>query len=117
MSNANIREFADLPVARVKLKRVQIKPDWKPHVTFHAQIRYVERVLNVDMQEVLDAMQTDAVKRAIVFGAGSVKLSNGAKICIENGKVVTVLTANMRPKRVNIVQSKRAERLAQEIEA
>lgn len=99
----------------VKIKNVQLKSGWLPHVTRHAILRYLDRVWDIPEDKLLAPMQTDSVRRAIVFGAGKIKLEN-CHLVIDQGRIVTVLGKNMRPHRKSAKQSKRAERLMLEAE-
>ena len=92
---------------RVRLVRIRVKDDWKPKITDHALLRFIERVDGVNIEAARLRMQTDGLRRAIAVGAGSHTVE-GVKLIIVNGKVVTALTANMRPKR----ETKEADRAA-----
>lgn len=101
---------------KTRLVNVRIKDGWKPKITDHALVRFLERVYGVDVEQVRATMQTDAVRKAVVFGSHSVKTIDGTLI-IKGGAVVTFLDKDMRPKKSTVYASKRAERLMQEASA
>lgn len=105
--------MSDRRIHRVTIGKVRIKPDWKPEITHHAVLRFLERVRGIDIEAVRDEIRTETLKQAIVFGAGHVKRDD-CVLVIESGKVITVLDKGMRPKDRNRHASKRAQRLMQE---
>lgn len=61
-------------------------------VTEHALLRYVERVLGVDLQEIEDAILTDSVREIIEFSGGDCRIKSGGMILVvKNRCVVSVL--------------------------
>ena len=98
-------------VFKVRLVKIRIKEDWQPDITMHALLRYIERVEGVDIEAIRAKMSTQALRRAIAVGAGSVKLGD-YRLIIKGRSVVTVLTPRMRPKE----ETKRQDREAHERE-
>lgn len=86
-----------MDVFAVRIRNVRIKPDWKPVISAHAVLRFMERVHGVDLESIRDEMRSHAVKQAIVFGAGYVERSD-CTLVIDGNTVVTVLDKGMRPK-------------------
>lgn len=60
-------------------------------VTSHAVSRYRKRVEAVTHDEAVAVMDTPFIRRAIEFGAKTVKLGTGYRLIIADGKVVTVM--------------------------
>lgn len=60
-------------------------------VTAHAFIRYQERIANVDIHSITQALDTPAVRTAIAFGAPYVRLGSGHRIVLEGDRIVTIL--------------------------
>lgn len=102
---------------KVRLVNVTVKNDWQPHVTRHALIRYLERVHGISERSLLSAFDSNAIRRAIVFGATYAQIKGG-KVVIQGSSIVTVLPNAMarKNKRLNKqrAQAARAERLATE---
>lgn len=70
------------------------------HVTNHAILRYQERVESIPMEAVKARLSTTGIRAAIAFGVRIIRLGCGAQLIIEEGRIVTVLAAHQRPKRV-----------------
>lgn len=62
-----------------------------PQVTDHAVLRYMERVLGIDVSalraEILPPMRAKAVK---TIGNGRLPLGNGLDLVIKGGQVITI---------------------------
>lgn len=65
----------------------------RPMITDHAVLRYLERVKGIDVEAVKREMDTPSLRAAVGIGASGLRLSNGAKLVIDGGSVVTVLPA------------------------
>lgn len=70
----------------------------KQIVTDHALVRYIERVLGVNLQEVRRAILTDSIKAAVKGGAASVTI-DGFTYIIENGRITTIIKGRQRNKK------------------
>jgi predicted nuclease with TOPRIM domain len=87
--------------ARIKLLSTQAK-DIKHNInnlsnkeiiiTEHAILRYIERILKVDINDVKSNILTDEVKKQIEFlnGTRGKIHNNGSILVIENNKIITV---------------------------
>lgn len=64
-------------------------------VSDHAIIRYLERVYGLDIDAIRAEIATPVVQLAEGFGAGTVIGKHGARICIRDGIVTTVLPKRM----------------------
>lgn len=60
-------------------------------ITDHAVLRYLERVVGIDMAAVRAEMQTPALAVADEFGAPVLIGRNGERLVIRDGRVVTVI--------------------------
>ena len=61
------------------------------HITSHAISRYRKRVESLPARQVEDNLDTPTIRLAIRLGCCSVKLPNGNRAIIADGKIVTVL--------------------------
>ena len=59
-------------------------------VTDHALLRYLERVMGLDMEACRDHIVTPEIRDAVRIGAASI-YQNGFTYIIEEGAIVTVL--------------------------
>jgi hypothetical protein len=66
-------------------------------VTDHAVLRYVERVMGIDVEAIRAEMASHAVQTAAAMQCHTVKLGNGARLKLKGGTVMTVLGKGMRP--------------------
>jgi hypothetical protein len=82
---------------RAELSR-RLKPSPEPRVSDHALLRYVERVMGIDVEAIRSDILTDGVKAALRTGATGITV-NGVKMVAKDGVVVTVLADDMRPKK------------------
>jgi hypothetical protein len=65
----------------------------EPVVTEHALLRYCERVLDVDLDNVRRQILTPKLIEAIDFaGTGRFKLGNGIEICFRDRVVTSIIT-------------------------
>jgi hypothetical protein len=93
--------LADL---RVRLGEIRaeiakrMRPSVEPSVSDHALLRYAERILGIDMEEMRSQILTEATKSALRMGASGVTV-NGVKMVAKDGRIVTVLAEGMRPKK------------------
>ncbi|RSV15649.1 hypothetical protein CA235_07285 [Sphingomonas sp. ABOLF] len=63
------------------------------HITTHAAVRWCERIDNrATLIQAVSAIRQHmpAIERALAFGAPVVRLSNGAKLLLRDGAVITV---------------------------
>ncbi len=95
------KSLADL---RVRLGQVsaeiakRTRPAPEPRISDHALLRYIERIVGVDMDELRDTILTDQIKAALRLGATGVTV-NGIKMIAKDGVIVTVLSEEARLKR------------------
>lgn len=60
-------------------------------ITEHAMLRYVERVLNIDLDEIKEAILTDEIKNQIKILGVNGKFSNkNFRVVVKDNKVVTI---------------------------
>lgn len=76
----------------------RLRPSPEPKISDHALLRYVERIIGVDIDAMRAEIMTDMVKSALRAGATGVTV-NGVKMVAKDGVIVTVLSEEMRPKR------------------
>ena len=88
---------ARLADVRQELAR-RMKPSPEPRISDHAMLRYVERVMGIDVEAIRTEILTDHVKSALRTGATGVTV-NGVKMVAKDGCIVTVLAEGMRPKK------------------
>lgn len=63
-----------------------------PIVTEHAVLRFLERGMGMDMEDIRNQILTDAVKGLIVSGLeGKVGISQGCTAIVRNGVVVSIV--------------------------
>lgn len=62
----------------------------RPSVTDHAVLRYLERVMGVDVEAIRDGLLTPEIKQAIRLGAKSVTVQ-GVTFKVEGPRIVTVI--------------------------
>lgn len=65
--------------------------DEKPGVSDHAMLRYLERVLDIDVDAMREALLTENVRNAMKMGASGV-IVNGVHFVIKGQMLVTVMT-------------------------
>ena len=66
-----------------------------PIVSDHALLRYIERVIGIDVEAIRAELNCPAVRAAIEIGCGTVKLGNGARLKLRGQHIVTVLAKDM----------------------
>lgn len=89
------RELNALQVSRDKIKEKinRIKPKTELRVTEHSLLRYLERSLGVDLQEVERMMLEDPTlleTRKILDTDGKFPLKDGSRAIIKNSTIVTI---------------------------
>ena len=62
-----------------------------PSITDHAVLRYLERVVGMDIQAVRDSILTPDRAQMIRMGARRIKIETGALLIIDNKKIITVM--------------------------
>jgi hypothetical protein len=65
--------------------------DLTPGVTEHAMLRYIERVLGVDLKEVEDAILTESNLKLIEFSPNCKIKSHGIEFIVKSKKVISVV--------------------------
>lgn len=77
-------------------------------LTDHALVRYMERVLKIDIETLKNEIVSENIMKAIETGASSITF-NGFRYVISNGKIVTVTEISKpfksrqpRPKRMQV---------------
>lgn len=70
----------------------------RARVKDHALLRYLERVMDVPVEQIRRKILSDAVIQAMAIGAQSVRLHDH-QVVIEGRAVVTILTPTMRVRR------------------
>ncbi len=84
------------------------------HITRHAIERFQERVQNLPTDQVVAALSTPFIQRAIEFGAKYVKLAKGQRVVIENGRIITVLPKEHRAGLMNLERDQKFRESYQE---
>lgn len=69
------------------------------YATDHAVLRYIERVLKVDVQAIREMLANPAVDTAAKIGCTTVKLGDGTRLKLQGDVVSTVLGARKHRKR------------------
>lgn len=82
--------MSQLRTFRVRVVRMKEKKNWKPGITDHAVIRYLERSMSLDVESLRERMRTPALRQAMLTGAHSVSFED-VKLVIVGSNVVTVL--------------------------
>jgi hypothetical protein len=62
----------------------------EPIVTEHALLRYIERFMNVDLEQVRKAILTEQAVKLIKFTKTGKVTTDGRRLVVKNGTVVTV---------------------------
>jgi hypothetical protein len=62
----------------------------EPAISDHALLRYIERVIGIDLDELRRQIMTPTLESAIRMGAKSL-VDNGVTYRIQNGKVITLM--------------------------
>jgi hypothetical protein len=62
----------------------------EPIVTEHALLRYIERFMNVNLEEVRKAILTEQAVKLIKFTKTGKVTTDGRRLVVKNGTVVTV---------------------------
>lgn len=91
---------ARLSHVRAELAK-RLRPSPEPRVSDHALLRYIERVLEINVEGLRSEILSDNVRAALKSGATGVTVS-GVKFVAKDGVIVTTLDASMRPKRKTI---------------
>jgi len=77
---------------RVRIVNVRLRTNWRPDISDHAILRYLERVSGVDVDAIRQSLSTHVVRWAVVMGARSVVIPEGGKLVLnDRGRVVTIL--------------------------
>lgn len=63
----------------------------EPVVTEHAMLRYIERVMGVDLQSITDAILTEQNRKAIAFAGNCRIKSQGVEFIVKDRKVISVV--------------------------
>jgi len=94
MSQAN-REYSlsDKELKRVTTRIKDFEQSIKDMtVTDHAMVRYFERVLGIDIEEVKKQILTEnVVTMARSLGNGKYPIENGCRVIVQNNSVVTIV--------------------------
>lgn len=98
---------ARLGEVRSELAR-RLRPAAEPKISDHAMLRYVERVMGIDVDALRAEIMSDSVKAALRSGASGVTV-NGVKMVAKDGVIVTVLSDEMRPKQKTLKRWHREE--------
>ncbi len=86
-SQAFDKGVGKLKSVQEQIKQVQVHP----LVSEHAQLRYIERVLGVDLDEIKAAILTDQMLATInALGSGKFPMDGGMKAIVRNKTVVTI---------------------------
>lgn len=88
---------ARLAEVRAEIAR-RMRPSPEPRISDHALLRYMERVMGVDVDAVRSEILNEKIKAALKMGATAVTV-NGVKMIAKEGTIVTVLSEEMKPKR------------------
>jgi hypothetical protein len=63
----------------------------EPAITDHAVLRYLERVVGMNIQAIRDSILTPDRAQMIRMGARKIKIETDALLIIENKKIITVM--------------------------
>ena len=88
------RDLARLESERKQLRQQAAAIEAKrrePMVTEHALLRYLERVMGVDVESARRAILTDKLRAQIAVVQSGVFPADGYRVRVRNGAVVTVL--------------------------
>lgn len=91
------RQTAHLNTIRNELER-RLTPAPNPRISDHALLRYIERVLQINIEKVRQQVLTDSVIAAIRAGATGVTV-NGVKFVVNGVTIVTTLGEDQQVKR------------------
>ena len=80
----------DLQEANLVLQKIEKLESLNPRVSDHAVIRYMERKLGQDFDDIRKIILTDEVKDAINAGAKSIKF-DGMKLRVKDKCITTVI--------------------------
>ena len=78
----------ELNVVRQKIEKIGKSA---PVVTEHALLRYIERVMGVDLDQIANAILTEQNKKAIEFAPSCRIKSNGVEFVVKDRTVVSVV--------------------------
>jgi hypothetical protein len=100
---------------RAELEK-RMRPAVAPRVSDHALLRFIERVMGVDIESFRDRILTDTVRDAIAMGATAVVVE-GVRLKIQDNTIVTVLDKREKPKLVaNGTERRSSPSIADELE-
>lgn len=68
--------------------------DIEPYVTDHALLRYMERVMGIDVERVRKEIMTEERKAVIKSGCNSFT-SNGFRYVLKNRAIITILKIDL----------------------
>lgn len=77
-----------MPLAMDLCEKVKMT---EPYVTDHALLRYLERVMGIDVERIREEMISEAMRIGVEFGASAVKLGTGERMVLQGSTIVTVL--------------------------
>lgn len=63
----------------------------EPYVTDHALLRYMERVMGIEVEKIREQMISETLRLGVEMGAASVKLGTGERMVLQGSTIVTVL--------------------------
>lgn len=64
---------------------------FEPSITDHAVLRYLERVIGMNIQAIRDSILTPDRVQMIKQGAQKIKIETDAILVIESNKIITVM--------------------------
>lgn len=94
------RQTTHMNTIKNELER-RLTPAPEPRISDHALLRYIERVLNIDVDELRSEILTKSVVQAIQAGATAVTV-NGVKFVVNGVTIVTTLGEEQRLKRKTV---------------
>lgn len=72
-------------------QRIQAFNVSEPVVTEHALLRYIERVMGVDLKQITDTILSTQNRSAIAFSRNCKIKTNGVELIVKDRKVVSVI--------------------------
>lgn len=100
VANARRKEEAERASLKVIQQRIdvlikELEESPEPSVTEHAMLRYVERVMGISLEDVEDAILSDATKAAVKFAKSGKHKRNDCTVVFRDNVIVTIHTKEL----------------------
>lgn len=82
----------DMGQIKQQIDNLKSKSDGKVIVSEHSLLRYIERVLGIDLKEIEDKILSDEDKQTVSALGNCTYPKDGFKLKIKDGTVVTIIT-------------------------